>query len=217
MREIQSDPEKFTFPNFCFEKKFKYYLFLDSGILASGTEAQAYFFRILKALEVNTPTYSSEDLIWELLIPHTFEWRGSKWKGERWEWEISKELKRTSLFELEQYFISFLNGNFNSHPIQLIPEFWIGLKNILCVYAEYNAEIIVIGTDLHYKIEELKEVYTLPGAEIRNITIDGKHPYIKERRVDFFYDSFEEYIDHWGPILRWDKQKIKLLKTEFLK
>lgn len=151
----------------------------------------------------------------ELLIPNTFEANWSNAKGESGKWEIPKELKCCSLSELQKYFASFPQGYLKSSFIQLADRFWINLNDILCLYAEYNAEIIVIGTDIDFELEDLKEMHILPGFETKSIIIGGQALSVKERELNFFYDSFDEYIDHWGQIFKWNKGQVELLKSIF--
>jgi hypothetical protein len=51
--------------------------------------------------------------------------------------------------------------------------------------------------------------------------INGQLQYSSEEKIgkvdDFFYNSFDEYIDHWGPIFKWKAFEINFLKEQFRK
>lgn len=192
MKEIELTPQDFSFPNFCFEKKFKEYLFLQSGILAEGIEAENYFFKILQILE---RTFSNENtkIKWDLFIPEDFVWPWGDAYGNSGKYKISKGTIEFKLSELRRYFFEEFYEKKQSHFINLVPQFWIEMQSHISVYTLYNSEIIVIGTDFSYDVNEI----------------------IDSRFAHFFYPSFDAYIDHWGQVFRWTKSQITFLKKQF--
>ncbi len=113
-----------------------------------------------------------------------------------------------------------------SHFILLADIFWINFSDKICVYARYNQEIIVIGFDVICNLEKIKtkefsytQINVLQNNEMR--FIDGQLQYTSEEKIkkvgDFFYKSFDEYIDNWGTVLKYSKEQIYFLKCQFLK
>lgn len=196
MRRIELDPKQFSFPNFCFERKFKNYLFLRSEILANTQEAENYFFEILNCLQSLVENKDSKEKqdIWKLVIPNNIQTTWRDCTGSSGNYYVGKGVLRFTLLEFEKFFSKFYEEK-QCHFIQLVDQFWIQLTGKIGVYALYDAEIVVIGTDVQYSLDEIK----------------------KKKFTNFFYKSFNEYVDHWGPILRWNESQINLLKKQFSK
>ncbi len=223
MKKIQLCPKDFSFPNFCFEKKYENYLFLDSALLATSLEAEKYFFEILKELE---KCGQQNNKSWDLLIPFTIQSEYRNYLGESRVWEIKKQLKKASLDELYKYFLSFFHGELKSHFIFLVDQFWMELQDTIGVYALFNGEIIVIGIKVDCNIEKIKQK-KVPLFEINiiknsTITITNGELQLsmeeKQKKVmDFFYKSFDEYVYHWGPVFKWNASQINFLKEQFSK
>lgn len=195
MKQIELNPQNFSFPSFCFERKYKNYLFLESAILANTQEAENYFFELLRFLgENNEKSITSEkEIIWSLLVPYNIDSRWSDSSGNSGIHRIDKGIRLFTLTQLKEYFFLEFYEKKQCHFIQLVDEFWMELANDICVYALYNGEIIVIGTDVKYDFDAI-------------IDKNFKH---------FVYRSFNDYIDHWGPVLRYSKQQIDFLKQQF--
>lgn len=225
MNEIKKIPTNFIFPNFCFIKKYSNYVFMDSSILSTTEKAHNYFFEILGSFE-NSLGGKVEQPTWQLLTPFNYEGNYRDEKGNWGKWHINKELKEYTLDELQDYFLSFFNGYLRSHFILLADIFWINFSDKICVYACYNQEIIVIGFNVNCNLEKIKtkelsytKINALQNNEMR--FIDGQLQYTSEEKIkkvgDFFYKSFDEYINHWGPVLKYSKEQIYFLKCQFLK
>lgn len=194
MKNIELDPHQFSFPNFCFERKYNYYLFLQSAILADNEVAQTYFFEILVSLEENNK--SKKTIIkdkWNLLIPKDISWNWADFRGNSGSHKVNKGTKTFTLNNLKNYLLDEFYEQNQSQFINLVPEFWIEFNDQIALYALYNAEIIIIGTDIK--------------PELSKITVQ-KFPF-------YFYSSFVAYIDHWGPVFRWNKSQINFLKEQF--
>lgn len=222
MNQIKKEPEKYIFPNFCFTKKYTEYFFINSSIISTTEEAHNYFFKILKSLE--NCLGKIEKNTWQFLIPFDCQAKYRDEKGNWGTWDINKELKEYTLEQLQNYFLSFFNGYLRSHFILLADLFWINISDKICVYASFNQEIIVIGSDVDCDFGNIKKkdflftrINPLQNNEMR--FVDGQLQYTSEKKIGkvdhFFYKSFDEYIDHWGPVFRWSSQQINYLKEQF--
>lgn len=219
MNEILNNPKNFIFPNFCFERRFNNYIFLQSGMLGSNEEVQHLFFEILEA-----GMQTNKNKTCELLIPFDYNGEYKDAKGFWENWYIDRGIKYFNLKEMETYFLSFFNSYLQTPFIHLVDVFWINCMDKICVYTAYDQEIIVIGYDGILDLTEYKnKEYTLVkynNIENRENEIIiggvGISEILHHQRVsDFFYNSFDEYINHWGPILRWSDQQISFLKEYF--
>lgn len=224
MNKIELNPYNYSFPNFCFEKKFNRYLFLDSAILSDGLETENYFFEILRCLEtVSKLNNDEEECKWELLIPNDIESRWGDYQGNSGIYKVAKGTFDYTLNELKNFFLTEFYEKKQSLFIQLVDEFWIGLRDDICVYALYNGEIIVIGYNAECDLSEIKnkeyertKLNIDPSMIITTRLQDISHEIIQKKAKRFFYKSFDEYVDHWGPVFRWSKQEIGFLKQQFI-
>ncbi|MFP5042726.1 hypothetical protein [Parasediminibacterium sp. JCM 36343] len=209
IHKIFHSPREYLIPNFCFEKKFSKYLFLESNMLNSEKENSELFFQLLNCLcEIINNRYLGTK--WVLLIPFDQVWNftGYHKVNESNQFYnnidlIKKELTyHRSIEELSDYFEIFCsnmskkNGTFRFQFNQLVPIFWLAFEDKIAIYASNNEEVIIIGIDTE--------------SDLREITNDIN-------LKPFLYDSSDEYLDFWKQLVsgRISRDKITTFENFF--
>lgn len=177
MNKIFKHPEKYIFPNYCFEKQYRL-LYLSDFIL-SGKENTNTFFTFLNMLnQANTST--SSDVVtknnYEVLIPFDVDYIEKGHLGDC-SFKMSRGIMHFDFESLRTFFDSFkyLDGTIINLK-NIIDQFWIkSSTGKFEIFVSMMLEIVIVGIDMKLDISFMMK---------------------QDNYSMYFYNSLEDYINN---------------------